>query len=165
MNNHKRLRIQEALRSDAELLVEFIKELAEYERLSSAVRVTPAMIEAALFGARPAAEAILAYDGEEPVGFAVFFTNFSTFEGKQGLYLEDLFVRPHARRRGIGRAMLSHLAGICRKRGYVRFEWAVLNWNSLAIEFYKSLGAIRLDDWTVFRLKGEPLKRLAVGGT
>lgn len=157
----ERLRIAAARREDAGLVFAFIKELAEYERLADTVVVTEAMIEQALFSARPAAEAVLAYWDDQPVGFAVFFTNFSTFVGRPGIYLEDLFVRPAARRNGIGRALLRHLAGLCTQRNYGRLEWAVLDWNQPAIEFYKSLGAVPMDQWTVFRLAGEPLKNLA----
>lgn len=155
-----RLRITSARRDDVGLVVAFIKELAEYERLADTVVVTEAMIEQALFSARPTAEAVLAYWDDGPVGFALFFTNFSTFVGRPGIYLEDLFVRPAARRNGIGRALLRHLAGLCTQRGYGRLEWAVLDWNQPAIEFYKSLGAVPMNEWTVFRLTGEPLENL-----
>ncbi len=157
----ERLRIAAARREDAGLIIAFIKELAEYERLADTVVVTEAMIEQALFSARPTAEAVLAYWDDQPVGFAVFFTNFSTFVGRPGIYLEDLFVRPAARRNGIGRALLRHLAGLCTQRGYGRLEWAVLDWNQPAIDFYQSLGAVPMNEWTVFRLAGEPLKNLA----
>ncbi len=159
--NERGLRIAAARREDAALIVSFIRQLAEYERLSDSVRVTEAMVEAALFGPRPAAEALLAYWDGQPVGFAVFFTNYSTFLGKPGLYLEDLFVVPEARWRGIGKALLRYLAKLCGERGYARLEWAVLDWNEPAIEFYKRLGAVPMSDWTVFRLTGDALAELA----
>jgi GNAT superfamily N-acetyltransferase len=157
----ERLRIAAARRDDVGLILAFIKELAEYERLTHEVETTEAMIVEALFSARPVAEAVLAYWDCEPVGFAVYFTNFSTFSGRAGMYLEDLFVRPAARRNGIGRALLRHLASVCIERGYTRFQWSVLDWNQPAVEFYKSLGAVSMDDWTVFRLAGDPLADLA----
>lgn len=157
----ERLKIAAARREDAGLIVAFIKELAEYERLTHEVETTEAMIVEALFSARPVAEAVLAYWDGKPEGFAVYFTNFSTFSGRAGMYLEDLFVRPAARRNGIGRALLRYLAGVCIERGYTRFQWAVLDWNQPAIDFYKSLGAVPMDEWTVFRLAGEPLAAIA----
>lgn len=157
----KSLRIAPATKEDVPLVVTFIRELAEYERLTDCVCVTEAMVDEALFGSRSVAEAALGYWEGEPVAFAVYFTNFSTFLGRPGLYLEDLFVRPTARRQGIGRAMLRYLAGLCVQRGYGRMEWAVLNWNQPAIEFYQSLGAVPMNEWTVFRLTGPSLAALA----
>ena len=114
-----------------------------------------------LFGDRPAAEVLMAFEGEECAGFALFFTNYSTFLGKPGLFLEDLFVKPHLRRKGIGLALLKKLAAIARERDYGRMEWSVLDWNDPAIQFYKKLGAVPLDEWTMFRLTGEALGNFA----
>lgn len=151
--------IRAATRADVPLVLQFIHELAEYERLADEVTATAATLEQTLFGARPAAEVLLGFFGDEPAAFAVFFQNFSTFLGRPGLYLEDLFVRPAFRRRGCGRALLLHLARLANERGCGRFEWSVLDWNQPAIEFYRSLGAAPLSDWTVFRLTGEALAR------
>lgn len=156
----RRIQVRSALPNDVPLIISLIRELAEYERLSSTVCVTEPMLAGALFGASRAAEAILGCWDGEAVGFALFFPNFSTFLGRSGLYLEDLFVRPAARGRGIGRAMLQHLAGLCGQRGYGRMEWAVLDWNEPAIEFYKGLGASPLNDWSMFRLAGSALAKL-----
>lgn len=156
----ERIRVRPASPNDVALIATLIRELAEYERLSATVCVTEAVLAEALFGPSPAAEAIIGCWDGEPVGFALFFPNFSTFLGRTGLYLEDLYVRPAARGRGVGRAMLQHLAGLCEQRGYGRMEWAVLNWNESAIEFYKGLGASPLSDWTVFRLSGTALAKL-----
>jgi GNAT superfamily N-acetyltransferase len=138
-----------------------IHELAEFERLTHFLGVTERMIEEALFGPRPVAEAAIGHWEEKPAAYAVFFTNFSTFLGRPGLYLEDLFVRPAMRRYGIGRAMLRHLAQICVERGYIRIEWVVLNWNEPAIKFYKSLGAAPITEWQSFHLRGDALAELA----
>jgi GNAT superfamily N-acetyltransferase len=151
------LRIRAATPADVPTLLAMIRELASYERLADQVTATEDDLRAGLFGARPAAEAVLAEMGEEPAGFALFFHNFSTFLGRHGLYLEDLFVRPGWRRRGVGRALFSHLARLAALRGCGRFEWSVLDWNQPAVAFYRSLGAIPLSDWTVFRLTGEAL--------
>lgn len=146
---------------DVALVLKLIHELAEYERLSHEVSATEEMLRESLFGKHPAAEVVLAFSRGEPAGLALFFQNFSTFLGLPGLYLEDLFIRPAFRRQGIGRALLQHLAGIAVARGYGRFEWSVLDWNTPAAEFYRSLGAQPMSDWTVFRLTGDGLKRLA----
>jgi GNAT superfamily N-acetyltransferase len=143
------------------LILSFIKELAEYERLSGSVIVTEDALEDALFGKRPYAEAVIGYYEDAPVGFALFFHNVSTFIGRPGLYLEDLYVRPEMRGRGFGRALLVYLAQVARARGCARMEWAVLDWNEPAIRFYKGLGARPMDDWTVFRLTDEALDQLA----
>jgi GNAT superfamily N-acetyltransferase len=143
------------------LILSFIKELAEYERLSHSVVVTEDALAEALFGKHPTASAVIGYYEDAPVCFALFFHNFSTFVGRPGLYLEDLYVRPEMRGRGFGRAMLAYLAQVARARGCARMEWAVLDWNEPAIKFYKSLGARPLDDWTVFRLTDEALDKLA----
>lgn len=156
-----RLRIEKATERDVPLILSFIKELAEYERLSHEVVATEEMLRASLFGERPMAEVLIAYTGEEAVGFALFFHNFSTFLGRPGIYLEDLYVQPRARGKGIGRALLSRLARLARERGCGRLEWAVLDWNEPAIRFYRNLGAVAMDEWTVFRATGESLARLA----
>jgi len=143
------------------LILELIRGLAEYERLSDQVVATEAGLREALFGAQPSAEVIVAYADDRPAGFALFFHNFSTFLGRRGLYLEDLFVTPEFRRLGIGRRLLTELARIAVERGCGRFEWSVLDWNAPAIEFYKRLGARPLDEWTIFRVTGDALTRLA----
>lgn len=155
------MRLRHAERSDVPILLELIRELAEYEHLADEVVATEADLETSMFGPRPAAEAILAIDGDRAVGFALFFMNFSTFLGRSGLYLEDLFVRPSHRGRGLGRRLLGELARIARERGCGRMEWWVLDWNRPAIAFYRSLGAVPMEDWTVFRLAGADLERLA----
>jgi GNAT superfamily N-acetyltransferase len=147
--------------SDAALLVCFIQELAEYERLSHLVTVTEDLIRESLFGERRTAEAILGYLDGEPAAFALFFHNFSTFLGRTGLYLEDLFVRPAARGAGVGREMLRYVARLAVRRNCGRVEWAVLDWNESAIGFYKSVGARPLEEWTTYRLSGEALSRFA----
>ncbi len=154
-------RIEETSPQDVPLILAFVKELAEYERLSESVKVTEEDLREALFGERPIIFAVIGYYEDEPVSFALFFHNFSTFIGRPGLYLEDLFVRPHMRGRGFGRAMLVYLAQVARERRCGRMEWAVLNWNEPAIKFYKSLGARPLDDWIVFRLSEDALDKLA----
>ena len=143
------------------MILSFIRQLAEYERLSHEAVMTEDILRESLFGPRPAAEVLLGYFGDRPVAFAVFFHNFSTFLGRSGLYLEDLFVIPEMRGKGFGRALLVELAKIARARKCGRFEWAVLDWNEPAINFYKALGAVPMDEWTVFRVTGEALKRLA----
>ena len=154
-------RIASAGPGDAPLLFRFIRELAEYERLSHEVRATEEGLREALGGPRPAVEAVIAHAGGDPVGFALFFHNFSTFAGHQGLYLEDIYIRPEWRGRGFGRRLLVHLARVARERGCPRMEWAALDWNTGAIGFYLGLGAKAMGDWTVYRLTGEALERLA----
>src|SRR5262249_15965245 len=153
--------IRQATELDIPLILGFIRQLAEYERLSHEAVMTKGSVGESLFGARPYAEVLLAYADDKPVGFAVFFHNFSTFIGRPGLYLEDLFVIPEMRGRGFGRAMLIELAKIARERKCGRFEWAVLDWNEPAIQFYKSLGAVPMNEWTIFRVTGDALDRLA----
>lgn len=148
-------------KADVPVILSFIKELAEYERLSHLVVATEETLGQALFGDRPQAEVVIAALDGKDVGFALFFHNFSTFLGKQGLYLEDLYVRPEARGAGAGKALLKHLAKIAIERDCGRFEWSVLDWNEPSIQFYKSLGARPLDDWTIFRLDGDALTTLA----
>jgi len=157
----ERLRITPATERDVPLILRLIKDLAEYERMSNEVVATEEGLRATLFGARPAAEVLLGYAGEEPAGFALFFHNFSTFVGKPGLYLEDLFVVPKFRGRGYGKALLVHLAKLAVERDCGRFEWSVLDWNEPAIGFYRKLGAVPMEDWTIFRVSGAALETLA----
>jgi len=161
--NHPAFTLRPAKAEDAPLILQFIKDLAEYERLSHVVVVTEEQLRETLFGGRPVAEVILGFEGEEAAAFALFFHNYSTFLGRLGIYLEDLFVRPEFRRRGYGKIMLSQLAKIAVERECGRLEWSVLNWNQPAIDFYKSLGAKAMDEWTVFRLTGKGLGALAAG--
>lgn len=156
-------RIVSATEDDVPLVLRLIKGLAEYEKMSPDVVATEEGLRDALFGSRPAAEVVIGYEGDQPVGFALFFQNFSTFQGRPGLYLEDLFVIPDRRGRGYGRRLLQHLARTAVDRNYRRIEWTVLDWNEPAISFYKSLGARSMDDWTLFRLTGEALGQLAEG--
>jgi len=152
--------IRVATEDDLSLIAGFIRALAEYERLSHAVEFDEEQLRRSLFGERPFAEVLIAEDGGDPVGFALFFHNFSTFLGRPGIYLEDLFVRPEARGKGFGKALLARLAQIALERGCGRVEWAVLNWNQPSIEFYDALGARPNSDWTVYRLTGEALQSL-----
>ena len=149
-----------ARRQDIPLIFSFIRELADYERLTEEVKVTEVDLEEHLFGKNSSAEVVIAEYKNEPVGFALFFSNFSTFLGKPGIYLEDLFVRVSARGKGIGRALVTHLAGVAKERNCGRLEWSVLNWNQSAIEFYRRLGAVPLKEWTVYRLTGKALQEL-----
>ena len=155
------LKIRPATEADVQLLVEFIRALAEYEKLLDEVVATEEGVRQSLFGEKPAAEALIGEWEGEPVAFAVIFQNFSTFMGRSGLYLEDLFVKPEYRNRGIGKLILKHLAKIAVERGCPRFEWIALDWNEPAIKFYEGLGAKQLTDKRYFRMSGEPLKRLA----
>ena len=155
------IRIERATERDIPIILQMIRELADYERMLPDVVATEASLREALFSAKPDAEVILAYAGDQPAGFALFFHNFSTFVGRRGLYLEDLFVRPALRGHGIGKRLLVELARIAIARGCGRFEWTVLDWNDPAIGFYKRLGARPLDDWKVFRISGEALSELA----
>jgi len=158
------LRIQPVTPGDVPLLLIFIKELAEYERLADQVVATEDVLRESLFGERPAAEALIAYLADQPVAFAIWFYNFSSFLGRPGLYIEDIYVRPHARGQGVGRAVLAYLACLARQRNCGRVEWLVLDWNTPAIDFYKGLGARPMDGWTVFGLTGADLQRLADSG-
>ncbi|WP_156254436.1 GNAT family N-acetyltransferase [Sandarakinorhabdus oryzae] len=153
--------IRAATPADIPAIHRLIVELAIYEKEPDAVKATHDDLARALFGERPVAECVLAELDGEPVGLALFFTNFSTWTGKPGLYLEDLFVMPSARGAGLGKALLVHLAGIAVARGYGRFEWSVLDWNTPAIGFYKALGARPMDEWTVMRVDGAALQALA----
>jgi len=156
-------RIERATERDVPLILRLIKDLAEYERMSDEVVATEQGLRESLFGARPAAEVIIAYAGDTPAGFALFFHNYSTFVGKHGLYLEDLFVVPEFRGHGYGRELLQKLAAIAVERGCGRFEWSVLDWNEPAIGFYKKLGARLMDAWKIFRVTGDALADLAAG--
>jgi GNAT superfamily N-acetyltransferase len=153
--------IRNATREDLPIVLQLIHDLATYERAPDEVTATEEQLNAVLFGDRPAAEVVLALEGDAPVGFAVFFHNFSTWLGRPGLYLEDLFVKPEERGKGYGRALLVHLARIARDRGCGRMEWAVLDWNEPAIQFYRALGARPMDEWTVFRLTRDEILKLA----
>ena len=153
--------IRRASPTDVPLILELIRGLAEYERLAHEVTATEAGLRQALFDASPGAEVVIAESGGEPVGFALFFHNFSTFVGKRGLYLEDLFVKPAWRGKGVGRQLLAHLARLAVERDCGRLEWAVLDWNEPAIRFYRGLGAQPMHDWTVFRVAGDALHQLA----
>jgi ribosomal protein S18 acetylase RimI-like enzyme len=155
--------IRAATEADVPLILRFIRALAEYEREPDAVVATHDDLQRWLFGEKPAAEVVFAQVDDREAGFALFFPNFSTWLGRPGLYLEDLFVLPEYRRRGIGRELLAHLARIAIERGYGRVEWAVLDWNEPAIGFYKRLGARAMDEWTTYRLDGEALLRLVSG--
>ncbi|GGR18349.1 GNAT family N-acetyltransferase [Streptomyces netropsis] len=163
--------IRPATPADVPLIHAMVRELAEYERALEDAKATEQQLREALFGADPAVFALIAESDEssgdgtiaagEPVGFALWFRNFSTWTGTHGIYLEDLYVRPQARGGGHGKALLAALARICVDRGYQRFEWSVLDWNAPSIAFYKSLGAEPMDEWTVQRMSGEPLRTLA----
>jgi GNAT superfamily N-acetyltransferase len=158
------LTIRRARSDEAGLVYAFVRELAEYEKLLHEVEATEADIAAALFGDHPRLFCEVAEWEGEPAGFAVWFINFSTFSGRSGIYLEDLFVRPALRGKGIGKALLSHLAKQCLANGWSRLQWAVLDWNTPSIEFYRSLGAVLMDEWTVCRVTGPALAALAKGG-
>ena len=153
--------IRPATEGDATLILGFIKKLAVYEKLAHKVTATEEILRETLFGERRYAEVIIGYHSGEPVGFALFFHNYSTFLGKPGVYLEDLFIDEEHRGKGFGKAMLVYLARLTKERNCGRLEWAVLNWNEPSINFYKSLGAAPMDEWTVFRLTGEALDKLA----
>ena len=153
--------IRPAVREDVPRILAFIRELAEFEKLAHEAMADPADVTEHLFGTRPYAEALMAEAGGEPAGFALFFHNYSTFAGKPGIYLEDLYVRPVFRGQGVGKRLISRIAALAVERGCARFEWSVLDWNEPAIRFYRSLGAIGMDEWTVQRLDGEALQRLA----
>jgi GNAT superfamily N-acetyltransferase len=155
--------IRPATPADIAVIRQLIVELAVYEHEPDAVKASEADLHEALFGDRPLAEAVLAEIAGEAVGMALFFSNFSTWAGKGGIYLEDLFVRPQARGQGVGKALLVHLAEIAVARDYSRFEWSVLDWNTPAIGFYKGLGAVMQDEWTKMRVEGDALARLARG--
>jgi GNAT superfamily N-acetyltransferase len=153
--------IRAARLADVPIILELIRDLATYERAPNEVTATEEQLVDVLFGEKPVAEVLLAFEGKSPVGFAVFFHNFSTWLGRPGLYLEDLFVKPEARGKGYGHALLVELARIARDRGCGRMEWAVLDWNDPAIQFYRKLGAKPMEEWTVFRLTRDGIAELA----
>ena len=155
------VRVRPAVPDDAPLVVDLIRGLAEYERLAHECHATEERVRESVFGPEPDAEVVIAELDGRPAGFALFFHNYSTFLARRGLYLEDLFVYPEFRGRGVGRALLAHLARLAVERGCGRFEWWVLDWNAPAIGFYESLGAVPMSDWTVYRLAGDALRRLA----
>jgi GNAT superfamily N-acetyltransferase len=155
------VKIIPAVERDIPLVLSFIRKLAEYEKLSDQVVATEELLREGLFGQRRVAEVVLAYLADEPAGFALYFHNFSTFVGRPGIYLEDLFVEPAHRGSGVGKALLAYVAKVAVERGCGRFEWAVLDWNTPAIDFYKSLDAVPLDDWMLFRLTGDALRSVA----
>ena len=157
------LRLRGAAAADSPLIVSLIRELAVYERAPEAAKASVADIDKALFGAHPKVHALIAEWDGEAVGFAVYFFNFSTWTGKHGLYLEDLFVRESVRGKGVGKALLARLAAIAREKDCARLEWSVLDWNEPAIGFYRSLGAKPQDEWTVYRVEGAALDTLAAG--
>jgi GNAT superfamily N-acetyltransferase len=155
--------IRPATSADVPVIAQLIRDLAEYERLSHAVDFDEELLHDHIFGPRPYCEVLLAEDGGRVIGFALFFHNYSTFRGRPGIYLEDLFVEPAARGRGHGKALLRALAKLAVERDCARLEWAVLNWNEPSINFYKALGAAPLDDWKTYRVTGEAMRRLAGG--
>lgn len=157
------VRLRPATPADLPLILHYIRALADYERLSDQVVADAALLGAHLFGERPAAEVLLAECDGAPAGFALYFTSFSTFLGRPGIYLEDLWVEPRWRRRGVARSLLVALARLALARGCGRFEWSVLDWNEPAIRFYRALGAVGMDEWTVQRVSGAALERLAGG--
>jgi GNAT superfamily N-acetyltransferase len=158
------IRIVRATESDVPVILEMIRGLAEYEKLSHLVTATEARLRDSLFGPHPAAEVLLAYRGDECAGFALFFQTYSTFLAQSGIYLEDLYVNPHARRQGLGLALLVRIAQIAAERGSGRVEWEVLDWNEPSIRFYKALGATPMDQWTRYRLTGAAITELAGRG-
>lgn len=155
------LQIRDAVPGDIDLIIGFIRALADYEKLADEVRTDRDMLASHMFGPRPMAEVLIAEHDGDPVGFALFFHNFSTFEGRPGLYLEDLFVKPEARGLGAGKALLVRLAQLAEERGCARLEWSVLDWNTPSIDFYRKLGARPMDEWTVMRVDGDALTGLA----
>jgi len=164
MKRSNQFEIRPADVEDVTIILQLIRDLAAYERAPNDVTATEEQLVDVLFGERPAAEVLLAFERQSPVGFAVYFYNFSTWLGRSGLYLEDLFVKPEKRGKGYGRALLVELAKIARDRGCGRMEWAVLDWNEPAIKFYRALGAKPMDEWTVFRLTRDEIARLADSG-
>ncbi|WP_394652185.1 GNAT family N-acetyltransferase [uncultured Sphingomonas sp.] len=158
------LTLRPAARDDVPTILQFVRELAEFERAADKVVATEDLLADALFSDQPAAYAVIAEIDGAPAGMALYFFNFSTWTGWRGLYLEDLYVTPEARGKGVGAALLTHLAGIAVDRGCTRFEWAVLDWNENAIEFYLSKGAVPMDEWRTYRVAGDALPRLAGRG-
>jgi len=161
VSSSESFRIEPATERDIPLILEFVRGLAEYEKHLDKVEATAERILKTIFGIDPAAQVLFAYENDTAMGFAVFFYTYSTFVGLPGLYLEDLYVKPEARGKGVGRALLRYLARLAKERNCYRIEWAVLHWNESAIRFYKGLGAVPMDEWQVYRLSGEALDRLA----
>lgn len=154
------MKIRSAKQDEAPIILQLIRDLAEYEKAPNEVIATETEIVATIFASNPSVYCELVEVDGEIAGMAIWFLNYSTWQGKHGIYLEDLYIRPEFRGRGYGKALLAHLAGICNERGYGRFQWWVLDWNSPAIEFYRSLGAEAMSEWTVYRVSGEPLREL-----
>ena len=163
-HKHDPLKIRPAKETDVGLLAEFIRGIAEYEKLLDQVVTDEAILRESFFGSRPSAEALIVEWEGKPAAFAVFFENFSTFRGRSGLYLEDLYVKPEFRRKGIGKTLMAYLAQIAVERGCPRFEWVALDWNRNAIDFYEKLGAKQLLEWRIFRLTGDNIAKLAAAG-
>lgn len=161
MSSSESIRIEPATERDVPLILEFVRSLAEYEKHLDYVEATEERIRQTIFGAEPAAHVLFAYENDTAVGFAVYFNTYSTFVGLPGIYLEDLYVKPEARGKGVGRALLRYLAKLAKAQGCYRIEWAVLRWNEPAIKFYEKLGAVPMDEWNVYRLSGNGLDRLA----
>jgi GNAT superfamily N-acetyltransferase len=159
------LRIEPATESDLPAILHLVRQLARYEKLERTMTASQEDFRQALFGTERNACALMAFTDDAPVGFALYLYNFSTFLGKRGIYLEDIYVEPEYRGRGIGSALLKRLAGIAKQQNCGRMEWSVLTWNQPSIDFYHRLGAVTLDDWRIFRLHGEPLEQLAAGAT
>lgn len=159
--NRDEMTLRPATLEDVEEIVAFIRELADYEKLAHEMIATEESIRAALFGKHPTAEVVIAEVGDQSVGFALFFGTFSTFLGRPGIWLEDLFVRPAFRGQGIGKALLQYLAGIACDRGYGRLEWSVLDWNEPSIQFYRQMGAVAMHEWTTYRVSGDALLAMA----
>jgi len=160
MGNMSKFKIESATVNDVPLILSFIREIADYEKLTHEVVATETILRESLFGPKPAAEVLLGHVEDQPAAYAIFFHNFSTFLGRPGLYLEDLYVKPQFRGQGYGKTMLRHLAGLARERGCGRFEWSVLDWNEPAIGFYKKLGAVLMDEWKICRVTGDALEHL-----
>lgn len=158
---NKTLKIKKATIEDSEIIYSFINQLAEYEKLTDDVTTTPDSLRKTLFGPNSNVETLIGYVDEKPVAFALYFYNFSTFKGKRGLYLEDIFVIPEMRGNGVGKELLKRLAQIAKENDCARFEWSVLDWNEPAINFYKSIGAKPMDEWTVYRLTEKEIENLA----
>ena len=158
------VQIRPAIADDAGLILHFIRELAIYEKAESSVQTDEAGIRASLFAADAKAQALICERGGQAIGYAVFFYNYSTWLGRNGIYLEDLYVSPEARGSGAGKALLQHIARLAVAQGCGRFEWSVLDWNTPAIDFYKAAGAVAQDEWTVYRLQGDALQKFARGG-
>ena len=154
------MKIRSARREDVGVILQLIRDLAEYEKAPNEVVATESELVATIFDENPKVFCDLIEVDGEIVGMAIWFLNYSTWQGKHGIYLEDLFIKPEYRGRGFGKALLVHLASICNERGYGRFQWWVLDWNSPAIEFYRALGAEAMSEWTVYRVSGDPLRRL-----